>query len=134
MRLSHLVSGAAAVGVAGMLHFDSRRGVAFRMVRLNYKKCFCLHIIVTNISFRHLMVAANCCCRSLIRMALVSRRSITLTFACQALCACMCAHVCVSERPRCDCVHYTHSRSHRRVGHASLRLVWPTCAYLLLRI
>lgn len=38
-----------AAGVAEMLHFDCRRGVSLRMVRLNYKKCCCLHMIVTNI-------------------------------------------------------------------------------------
>lgn len=37
------------VALPEMLHFDCRRGVALRMVRVNYKKCCCLHMIVTNI-------------------------------------------------------------------------------------
>lgn len=68
LSLVRLLSALMGCWAAGMLHFDSSRGVLFRMVRLNYKKCCCLHIIVTNILFRHLMVAANFCCRSLIRM------------------------------------------------------------------
>lgn len=80
------------------------------------------------------MHAANFCCRSLIRMAIVSsrvallhpRKSIYTSRRCMGVCVCVITHI------MSVCVLHTHSgthtQSHWPVGHTSLHSTWPTCS------
>lgn len=104
----------------------SRWGVASCLVRVNYKKC-CLHLIVTNSKYRHLMIAANFRCHSIIKMGTQLLRICSLQcrvkvlWCVWVLCAGVDAH--------------THIYMHTvNVGHTSLRWLTLTCSYLLLRI
>lgn len=66
----------------------SRWGVASCLVRVNYKKC-CLHLIVTNSKYRHLMISANFRCHSIIKMGTQLLRicSLGAVLKCVGMCA-----------------------------------------------